>query len=879
VTAPTVRVLLAEDNPDDAEIEVRELKRAGLRVAHRVVDSQESFVTALREFAPDAILCDFSMPSFDGMEALRLAREMVPETPFIFVSGRLGEDYAVRALKSGATDYVMKTNLIRLPSVVERSVAEAAVWRERRRADAELEIAQARLREREAALTRAQLMAKLAHVITAPDGSFVSWSETLPQLIGVSSAHMMPRSIREWLDIVHPEDRELFRGKSIETGAEGARVEVEYRLRRPDGAWIQMRQVIEPLQGLGESKGGARWFSTLQDVTERKQAETRISRLNRVYAVLSGINALIVRVRDRDELFREVCKIAVDAGAFKLAWVGVVNREANRVTPVASDGPVQGYLEMMPMELGEDSELEWGLAGRAVREKKPMVANDIESDPRILLRKEALERGFRSLVVLPLLVSEQVTGLLALYADSPGFFDDEEMKLLLELAGDISFALDHIGKEEKLDYLAYYDSLTGLANRTFFQERLELYVHEASRTQRKLAVIVADIERFRTINDTLGRRGGDELLKQMAARLLREANDPHEVGRLGADHFAVVIPEVKAEEDLVRMIESARGRVLGEPFSVEDHELRVSTKAGIALFPNDAADAETLLRNAEAALRKAKASGERHLFYTQQMTQRVAEKLTLENKLRQALEKSEFVLHYQPKINLETRAIVGVEALIRWQSPELGLVPPMRFIPLLEETGLILEVGSWALNRAALDHRGWAEKRLKAPRVAVNVSPIQLRQRNFVALLEQAIMEGIAPVGVDLEITESVIMEDIEATIEKLKNARDLGMNIAIDDFGTGYSSLAYLAKLPVGFLKIDRSFIITMLKDVNTMTLVSTIISLAHSLKLKVVAEGVESEDQAHMLRLLRCDEMQGYLFSKPLPYEGLISLLNKSR
>jgi EAL domain-containing protein (putative c-di-GMP-specific phosphodiesterase class I) len=312
---------------------------------------------------------------------------------------------------------------------------------------------------------------------------------------------------------------------------------------------------------------------------------------------------------------------------------------------------------------------------------------------------------------------------------------------------------------------------------------------------------------------------------------------------------------------------------------VEDHELRVSTKAGIALFPNDAADAETLLRNAEAALRKAKASGERHLFYTQQMTQRVAEKLTLENKLRQALEKSEFVLHYQPKINLETRAIVGVEALIRWQSPELGLVPPMKFIPLLEETGLILEVGSWALNRAALDHRGWAEKRLKAPRVAVNVSPIQLRQRNFVALLEQAIMEGIAPVGVDLEITESVIMEDIEATIEKLKNARDLGMNIAIDDFGTGYSSLAYLAKLPVGFLKIDRSFIITMLKDVNTMTLVSTIISLAHSLKLKVVAEGVESEDQAHMLRLLRCDEMQGYLFSKPLPYEGLISLLNKSR
>jgi EAL domain-containing protein (putative c-di-GMP-specific phosphodiesterase class I) len=261
------------------------------------------------------------------------------------------------------------------------------------------------------------------------------------------------------------------------------------------------------------------------------------------------------------------------------------------------------------------------------------------------------------------------------------------------------------------------------------------------------------------------------------------------------------------------------------------------------------------------------------------MNARVAEKLSLENKLRQAAEKDEFVLHYQPKIDLDRRTIVGVEALIRWQSPEQGLVPPAKFIPLLEETGLILEVGSWALRRAALDHRAWVEKGINPPRVAVNVSAIQLRQRDFVDIVERAVMEGVAPVAIDLEITESLVMEDVEATIEKLKRVRALGIRMAIDDFGTGYSSLAYLAKLPVETLKIDRSFVITMLKDIDTATLVQTVITLAHSLKLTVVAEGVDSEEQAKILKLLRCDQMQGYLFSKPLPEDQLVMLLRPAR
>jgi len=296
-------------------------------------------------------------------------------------------------------------------------------------------------------------------------------------------------------------------------------------------------------------------------------------------------------------------------------------------------------------------------------------------------------------------------------------------------------------------------------------------------------------------------------------------------------------------------------------------------RSGIAVCPNDGNDTDSLFRNAEAALKKAKSGSDKYLFYTQQMTERFAERLSLENRLRQAVERQEFVLHYQPKVKLADRSIVGVEALIRWQSPK-GLIPPLRFISLLEETGLIVQVGSWALRRAAMDHRAWAAHGIAAPRIAVNVSSMQLRGK-FPEMVARALNGGATPPGIDLEITESLIMEDIAGNAGKLKAIRDLGVNIAIDDFGTGYSSLGYLSKLPVQALKIDRSYVITMEHDPNAMTLVSTIISLAHSLRLKVIAEGVETESQAKMLRLLHCDEAQGYLFSKPLPLAEITDLL----
>ena len=613
------------------------------------------------------------------------------------------------------------------------------------------------------------------------------------------------------------------------------------------------------------------WGRSVRDITERKEAEDRIVHLNRVYAMLSGINTLIVRVRDRDELFREACRIAVEAGGFRMALIGIVDRSAMKIVPVASAGKdeelltaIKGILSSSEGALGNT------MVARAIREKKAVVSNDSQSDPKVLFGKKYAESGVRSMAILPLIVSDEAVGVLALYASEIEFFHEEELKLLTELAGDIAFAIDHIDKQERLDYLAYYDVLTGLANRTLFLERVAQYMRSAVSGGHKLALFLIDLERFKNINDSLGRPAGDALLRQVAEWLTRNAGDANLLARVGADHFAVVLPEVKQEGDVARLLEKTMEAFLDHPFRLNDAVFRIAAKVGVALFPDDGADADTLFKNAEAALKKAKASGDRYLFYTQKMTETVAGKLTLENQLRQALDKEEFVLHYQPKVNLVSGKLTSAEALIRWNDPRTGLVPPGRFIPILEETGLIYEVGRWALRKAIEDYLRWRAAGLPAVRIAVNVSPLQLRNRGFIAEIEQAIgIDAHAAAGLELEITESLIMEDVKHSIASLQAIRAMGVTIAIDDFGTGFSSLSYLAKLPVDTLKIDRSFVIDMTAGPEGLALVSTIINLAHSLKLKVVAEGVETEEQSRLLRLLNCDEMQGFLFSKPVPGE----------
>jgi diguanylate cyclase (GGDEF)-like protein/PAS domain S-box-containing protein len=640
----------------------------------------------------------------------------------------------------------------------------------------------------------------------------------------------------------------------------------EFHLHDPQGRaiWIEVRRHAQKI--------GGRWSIVVlaRDVTARKEAESRIAYLNRVYAVLSGINTLIVRVDNREELYEQVCRIAVEQGALAMTWIGIVDREAGQVVPVASAGMDPEFLATITRRL-QLSGLEAtgrSLAVDVVQNKKSFVSNRSQDDPAINFPQLHAKHGVHSVAMMPLMVADEAIGVLAMYAHEPEFFHAEQLKLLSELAGDVAFATEQIEKQERLDYLAYYDVLTGLANRTLFIDRLSQSLRGAGLRDRKLAVCLLDLERFKNLNDSLGRPAGDALLRQVAAWLTADSGDKDLVARIDSDRFALLIPGINDGEEAARTLEKSLKEFSNHSFKLAGGTYRIAAKCGVALFPDDGTDADTLFKNAEAALKKAKAGGDRYLFYTQRMTEAITGRLAFENRLRRALELDEYELHYQPKFEVASGKLVGAEALIRWNDPVLGLVPPAKFIPILEETGLIHEVGRWAMNRAMSDYLSWRKAGLPVVRIAVNLSPMQLRHRDFVAEMERiASVADDAAAGLELEITESLIMEDVQLSIANLRVARQLGIRVAIDDFGTGFSSLSYLSKLPVDTVKIDRSFIVDMVTGPEGLSVVSIIINLAHSLRLKVVAEGVETEEQARLLQLLNCDEMQGFLFSRALP------------
>jgi diguanylate cyclase (GGDEF)-like protein len=626
------------------------------------------------------------------------------------------------------------------------------------------------------------------------------------------------------------------------------------------------------LSGLALLIAAVSGWRVTRDQAERKGAEDRLKGLNRLYAMVTGISASMVRVRDRADLFERSCRTAVEHGEFEMAWIAVVDPNESRIVPVAWAGHDEPAMSAIKAHFASsEGTLEGNtLAARAIKEKAAVISNDVENDEGLIFREMHADSGVRSLAVLPLIVSGNAIGVFALYTSKPEFFDAEGLPLLTELAGNVAFAIDHLERQERLDRLSNYDTLTGLANRRSFLERVTQHMQSAATDGHKMAVFLLDLERFKKLNDILGRSAGDALLKQVAEWLAQNSENADLVARLDADHFAVVLPKVTYEAGVARVLEKTIAAFLKHEFSVNDAVYRMAAKIGVAVFPDDGTDADTLFNNAEAALKKAKAGRDRYLFYAQKMTETVAMSVGVENRLRRALEREEFVLHYQPKINIASGKLTGAEALIRWNDPVSGLTLPGRFIPLLEETGLIHEVGRWALRKAIEDYRRWRNDGLPAVRIAVNVSPLQLRNQNFVAEIQQAVsVAADAAAGLQLEITESVIMQDVNQSIGSLLAIRALGVAIAIDDFGTGFSSLSYLAKLPVDTLKIDRSFVVEMVSAPGGLTLVSVIINLARALKLNTVAEGVETEEQLRQLRLMGCDEMQGYLFGKPVPVE----------
>lgn len=680
-------------------------------------------------------------------------------------------------------------------------------------------------------------------------------------IIGLRHYDVFPEIPTEWRDMI----------QRCLQGEVDKRDDVPFT--RADGSLDWVRWEIHPWHTDRGETGGIIMFTEV--ITERKNQERKIARLSRIQGIMSNINAAIVRIGDRQELVQEVCRVAVEHGKFRMAWIGFSASDRGHVSAVAWRRTPQEVIKIATGGSGE------AMSGRftmtqAMKCGKPIVYNDIEKESGTPHRDEALELGYRSYAALPLCEAGNPVGVLCLYAGEAGFFDHEEMRLLSELADDISYALSHIVKEEQMNYLAYYDVLTGLPNRDLFADRLQRQIETARHEEEIIAVLLLDFERFSNINDTLGRHIGDGLLRQASERMKAQVSSQDSLAHVSGDLFAVMLVDVKNAAEAAHKLEKLVGDCFGPAYRVDDHELYVSVKAGISLFPGDGHDHDTLYKNAEIALRKAQKSGDSYLFYRREMNATVARRLTLENRLYKAIDRGEFTLHYQPKFSTGNDRIVGLESLLRWDDPDTGLIMPSSIVPILEDTGMILPVGRWIMERALADYQGWLDKGLDPPPIAVNVSIVQLRKRDFVQWLQR--ISNRLPQGravLDLEITESILMEDIDQNIGKLRAAKEMGMKIAIDDFGTGYSSLSYLTRLPVDLLKIDRSFIIDMTQTPSGLAMVSSIISLAHSLQLDVIAEGVDNAEQAKLLKLLRCDQLQGFYCSMPLPGAQIETML----
>ncbi|HEV2443721.1 MAG TPA: GGDEF domain-containing protein [Steroidobacteraceae bacterium] len=625
-----------------------------------------------------------------------------------------------------------------------------------------------------------------------------------------------------------------------------------------------------------------------------RSQQQRIERLTQMVRVHSAINSAVIRIRNRDELLQEACRLAVDLGGFYGAVVWVVDGSGRWAWMKHRAGPeVRDSETLQRLEIGDGTGPDPSLSGRALRTGKVMVCHDVaQGDEPVAARERLLARGIRSLTALPLIVQGKRVAALTLSARDTAPTEDGELLGLLEnIASSLSFALQSLESADAAQYLASFDALTGLAKRALFCERLDKELQSRSAapahapgplgtaagpTAAASAVLIAfDVRGLGSINTLYGQRFGDLLLQRVAKRLYRHAGDYERIGYLGAGTFVLLEGTADPATDSPQAALDAA--LLEQPFEIEGREIRLSVSCGVVARSSEVASGAILMQRAEAALKRAKESGEHCLNYRPEMSRETARRVVLEHKLRTALEEQQFVLHYQPQIDLATGLIDSAEALLRWRDPSGGLVLPGRILPVLESSGMIVPLGNWTLLKAVEDLEAWRQAGCAPMRVAVNVSAQQLKQREFLHGL-LGLAERLAPLvgfGLDIEITETTLLQDLEGTSAKLCELRKAGIRVALDDFGTGYSSLGLLSKLPVDVLKIDRSFVSGLPADAASVTLVVSIVELASAFDLITVAEGVETAEQLAALRALRCSHAQGFLHSAAVPARELEQML----
>jgi diguanylate cyclase (GGDEF)-like protein/PAS domain S-box-containing protein len=664
-------------------------------------------------------------------------------------------------------------------------------------------------------------------VITDSNGTIVWVNHAFTTMTGYSKEEVLGKNPRLLKSGKQPES---YYANLWSTISSGKVWQGEIVNRRKDGTTYTEEMTVTPVTPDVQNPANRYFIAVKQDITDRK--------------------------REEEELYgsRQMLQSILDAIPQRVFWKDRCSIYLGCNRALATDAGLDAASAIVGKS---DFDLSWS-----------ETAENYRADDQLVIEQESVKLNFQERLSRP-------DGSVQWVQSNKMPLRDRKGKVI-GIVGTYEDITERKAAEERVQYLAYYDALTGLPNRTLLQDRLAKALAVARRQKYKVALLFLDLDRFKNVNDSLGHPVGDLLLQEVAERLRNFAREQDTVARLGGDEFLLVLSGVKDAADAAVAAERLITAMTAE-FVVQGHSLSISCSLGISISPEHGTDAETLIKNADAAMYCAKENGGHNFrFFTEDMNAQAAERLTLESSLRQALDKKELFLMYQPQMNIATGKIIGLEALLRWQQPKLGLVPPDKFIRIAENSGLIVPIGEWVLKTACSQARKWQDEGLPALSVAVNVSAIQFRQEDFCELIKRVLHEtGLAPQYLELELTESLLLSNADVTLSVIQDLKAMGLTLAIDDFGTGYSSFSYLRQFWVSKLKIDRSFIRDVAVNPDDAAITTAIISMAKSLNIKVIAEGVEDEAQMSFLRAHQCDEIQGYYFSKPLAVDKVADKL----
>lgn len=815
-----LKLLYIEDNPSDFHLLVRHIQRQGMVADVVRVEDEAGLSAALDGIRWDAILTDYNVPGLNFRDTLAQLRQRVPDCPLILVSGSIGEENAVELLKEGVWDFVLKDNLARLCPALERSLRDSGQRIERQATELALHESEERFRVIASTINEVIWMADIVHkrIFYVSPAYEEIWQRS------VASLYASPRSFVEG---VHHGDIERVMATVHSAQANAQPYAHEYRVVRPDGS---VRWVLDRAFPVAEPAGPpTRYVGVTKDITERHLAEEHLRQAATVFeSTRDG-----VMITDLDASLVAINKSFTDI-------TGYTEAEALGRTPSLLRSGRHGPEFFQALWASLLNAGQW--QGEIWNRRK-----DGSVYPAWLTLSTVRDKH-----------------------DRPTHY--------VGVFSDIS-QLKH--SEEQLAHLAHYDPLTDLPNRLLLQSRLEHALDRAQRQGHRVAVLFIDLDHFKTVNDSLGHVVGDQLLVDVARRLRGRVRSGDTLSRFGGDEFLLLLEPVGTPDEpavVARDILTA----LAAPFVLAGSgEAYVGASIGISVYPDDGANAADLLRNADAAMNEAKTNGRNGFcFYTAGMNANAVAQLALEAALRRAIERDEFVLHYQPKVDLRTGQIVGAEGLIRWQREGGQLETPGRFIALAEKTGLIVPIGTWVIDAACSRLRRWRDAGHPELHLAVNVSGRQFYADDLAEIVAQALARHEVPAAcLELEVTESMLMADPERTIAILHALKRIGVKLSLDDFGTGYSSFAYLSRFPIDTLKIDQSFVRDVVSEPTAAMIAVSIIDLAHRMHLKVVAEGVETEAQLGYLRMRGCDQMQGYFFARPMSGDAFSALMDEGR